>query len=95
MIRVVARNHIKNDKLKEAVKLSMSLVETSRQEEGCLSYDLCQDTNDSQILTMIEEWFSKEALENHLRSDHVRDVFKKVEPLLEKETEIHVYHKVY
>ena len=46
-------------------------VAPTRQEEGCLRYDLFADLSDPTRFTFIEEWTSAEALEAHSRSAHI------------------------
>lgn len=48
-----------------------SYVEPTRQEEGCLRYDLFADLADPTRFTFIEEWTSAETLEAHSRSAHI------------------------
>ncbi|HEU0121979.1 MAG TPA: putative quinol monooxygenase [Bryobacteraceae bacterium] len=48
-----------------------SFVAPTRQEEGCLRYDLFQDLSDPLKFTFIEEWTSQAALEQHSRSAHI------------------------
>ena len=48
-----------------------SFVVPTRQEKGCLRYDLHVDLDDPTKLTFIEEWESREDLEKHGRSEHI------------------------
>jgi len=48
-----------------------SFVEPTRKENGCLRYDLFQDTADPLKFTFIEEWSSPAALERHSKSAHI------------------------
>ena len=94
MIKVVAKNFAEKDKVDEILVLCKELVEATRKEEGCTAYELCKDENDSTILTFIEEWESKEALESHMKTEH----FTRIVPLLgkrmTKESEMNVYTKL-
>lgn len=94
MIKVVAKNFIKKDKIEEVLEHIKELVAITVKEEGCIKYEIYQDENDKSILTMIEEWESKEALNNHMASEH----FKRIVPIIgrfsEKAGEINLYKKV-
>ena len=70
MLKVVAKNYADPKHLDEILKLSRELVELTRGEPGCVSYGVYQDTEHPELLTMIEEWESREALETHLNSAH-------------------------
>lgn len=47
-------------------------VEPTRNEDGCLRYDLFQDISDPLKFTFIEEWISEEALAAHGQSAHIK-----------------------
>lgn len=94
MVKVVARNYIQEHKIEEVMELYKELVELTRKEEGCIKYELYQDEKDKKIVTMIEEWENREALEAHLKSEH----FTRIVPMLGKfrlkETDMNVYNKL-
>lgn len=46
-------------------------VAPTRQEQGCLRYDLFQDVSDPAQFTFMEEWASVADLELHSRSAHI------------------------
>jgi quinol monooxygenase YgiN len=93
MIKVVAKGYFLEGKAEEAIKLYKELVEKTRTEEGCISYSLFRDIEDDSILTMIEEWESKDALDKHFKTEH----FTKLVPMigkLRKSSEVNIYKLV-
>ena len=92
-IRVVAKNYVKPEKVQEFMGLCKNLVEESLKEEGCIEYGLYQDLENSGILTILEEWKDKSSLDEHLNSNHFKEIFPLMSECLEKETEINVYKK--
>ena len=93
MIRVVSKGMFYEEKTDEALKLYEELVVKSQKEKGCISYNLYRDIEDGNILTMMEEWESKEALEEHKKSEH----FTRLVPViskLRKRSELNVYKKI-
>ncbi|HOA20312.1 MAG TPA: putative quinol monooxygenase [Sedimentibacter sp.] len=93
MIKVVAKGYFLEGKAEEAIKLYEELVEKTRKEEGCISYSLFRDIEDDSILTMIEEWESKDALDKHFKTEH----FTKLVPMigkLRKSSEVNIYKLV-
>lgn len=94
MIKVVAKNFIKEDKLNYVIELYEELVNLTRKEEGCSRYELYQDENHPTILTMIEEWESKDVLEKHFKADHLTRIVPKVKEFMIKDTEVNVYNKL-
>lgn len=94
MIKVVARKLVNEGKLEEVVKLYDELVQATRKEDGCIKYELYQDTNDSRVLAVIEEWESKEALDAHMKAEHFTRLVPMIGGLCDKKTDINIYNKV-
>lgn len=94
MIKIVAKNIVKKDKIEEFINLAKTLVElTNQKDEGCISYDLYQDFNNPQILTFIEEWESPAALEKHMAADHFKEIVPKFGAFADGPEEVHLYQK--
>jgi quinol monooxygenase YgiN len=93
MIKVVAKHYVKSDKLKEYLEQARPLVEATVQENGCIKYELFEDVQDPTILTMIEEWVDKDALNKHMASEHFLRIVPILGKLIEKPTEINLYKK--
>lgn len=95
MITVVAKNHIKEDKVNEFLALAKGLVEeTNKNDSGCARYELFQDLSDPQVLTIIEEWGDKESLDSHMASKHFREASASFAGLVEGPAEINLYQKL-
>lgn len=86
MIKVVAENKIKQDRIEEFLALASKLrEETNAKDEGCIHYDLYRDKDDPSVLTFLEEWESMEALEKHMEAEHFKEIVPQFKPLVEKE----------
>ena len=95
MIQIIAKNHIKNDKIGEFLKLAAGLVEDTRKKDsGCIRYELVQDLKNPQLLIMLEEWDSQEALNSHMNSEHFKEVMAASADFFEKAAEIHVCKRI-
>ncbi len=81
-VRVVARLIAFPNKVEEAKALLLGLLEPTRQEPGCLRYDLLQNQADPTDFTFVEEWESPEALDNHLASEHIQVAIQGVPELI-------------
>lgn len=46
------------------------MITPSRNEEGCLLYDIFQYENEPQKFIVVESWVNEEALEGHKHSKH-------------------------
>ncbi|MBL4935620.1 antibiotic biosynthesis monooxygenase [Clostridium sp. YIM B02515] len=93
MITIVSKNIVKEGKAEEFKNLAKELIEESRKEAGCISYNLNQDINNSNILTFIEEWKDKEAIEKHNKSTHFTSIVPKLGELRE-DKELNLYVRV-
>jgi quinol monooxygenase YgiN len=70
------------DRLREEL---LSLVEPSRKEEGCLSYDLHQAIEDPSLFYFYENWASQQDFDEHLQRPHVQEFDQKLDDLGELE----------
>ena len=94
MIKVVAKNFAQEDKVSEIVELCKELVEKTRKEEGCIKYEVYQDSQDAKILTMIEEWENMKALEAHMQTEHFTRIVALLGKRMTKGTEMNLYNKL-
>jgi len=93
MIKVVSKSYLKKGTSKQFIELAKELVDLSRREQGCISYELFQDEKNEEILTFVETWESKEALEAHFNTVH----FKTIVPMqaeLREDKELNIYTQV-
>lgn len=94
MVTVTA--HIKaktglEEKLKEEL---LSLVEPTRSEAGCISYDLYRDQENQSIFMFYESWKSKGDLEQHLQKSYLKNFMAKADELLAEPVTISLWEKV-
>jgi quinol monooxygenase YgiN len=96
MIKVVAKNIVKKEKIDEFIDLAKKLAEaTNSKDEGCIHYDLYQDREDPRILTFIEEWESMEALGRHMAAPHFKEIVPKLDAFADGPEDVHLYQKAY
>ena len=57
------------EKKKEVTQTLLSMIDTARYEEGCLSYEGFCDLEDNYLFSLTEEWASREDLDRHIRSE--------------------------
>ncbi len=80
-LRVVARLTAFPDKVAELKSLLLSIIEPSRQDEGCIKYELLQNQADPTDFTFVEEWESAGLLEVHLASTHLQAAVQQLDGL--------------
>jgi quinol monooxygenase YgiN len=87
-VRVIARLRAKPGKENELRALSVGLLAPTRQEAGCIRYELFVDEANPGDLTFVEEWRDGAALDAHLATAHVQHAMSRVPELLAAELEL-------
>ncbi len=90
-IRVVARVIALPNKIAEFKALALNLVEQTRQESGCIKYELLQNQSDSTDFTFVEEWVSDDAFDVHLKTPHFLDAVSQLDGLVAIAPDIRSY----
>ncbi len=75
-----------------AKSILQQLVEQSRQETGCIKYELLQNIFNEAEFTLVSEWESKGAFQAHLYSKSVEEFFMEDSELLAKTPDTRQYH---
>lgn len=94
MIKIIARSIIKENHLSDALHLYQFLVKETVKEQGCISYELFQELDNPNNLTLIEEWEDEDALQRHTQTPHFVDLVGKLS-LYEKELPVLIYRKLF
>lgn len=94
MLTVVAKAIVKEEKIEEFKKYADEIIKETRKEEGNISYNLYEDSKNSNILTFIEFWRSEEDLQKHFNSKHFKEILPKMEELQKSKTEINIYKEI-
>lgn len=93
-VRVLARVIALPDKVEEAKTVLLSLIRPTRQEPGCIRYELWQERENRTNFNWVEEWESQVALDQHLTSAHFQEANSKLASLLATEPVIGFYQLV-
>ena len=72
----------------------LALVGASRQDRGCISYDLHRSTDDPDVFLFFERWESREDVDRHLEMPHSVLFDEKTEGLLDGPEEITFWEAV-
>lgn len=91
MILVTAKITSKSGDRNNIISKSKDLIESSRLESGCISYDLYESIEDVDVLMMLEQWENREALETHLKTEHFKAFGVAIEDFLDEEMGITIY----
>lgn len=69
MIVITIGMKVYPEKRKEFLQTVRALIDSIRNEKGCISYRLYQDIENENDLILVDEWETQEDLDNHLQSD--------------------------
>ena len=92
-VTVIARIHAKPGMEDETRKVLQGLLAPTRAEAGCINYDMHSSTDDPAQFVFYENWTSKEALDQHLATPHLKAFMAKQSQLLAKPVEITLWEK--
>lgn len=69
------------DSVKEAL---LKLIPLTRDEEGCLQYDLHQDLEDPSYFIFYENWSSRDLWKKHMQTPHLQAYLRATQGMIEK-----------
>ncbi|MFQ5657244.1 MAG: putative quinol monooxygenase [Candidatus Methylomirabilales bacterium] len=90
-LRVIARLKARPEKVNELSAVLMGLIAPTRQEPGCITYEMLQNKQDPTEFTFVEEWTDEAALVSHFGTSHIQDALKKLPDLLAEELDLRRY----
>ncbi|GAB6395561.1 MAG: antibiotic biosynthesis monooxygenase [Bacteroidales bacterium] len=63
----------------ELLNAFRDVIAATRQEEGCISYNVYEDVSNPSTLTFIEYWASQSAIDRHNQTAHLQGFVKALE----------------
>jgi len=90
-LRVLARVSAKADSVEHVRGILIGVVDPTRNEPGCLSYQLLQNRSDPADFVFVEEWENAAAEQAHFSTAHIRDALVKLAGYLAAEPDIRRY----
>ncbi len=91
MIAVAGRVPIKPEQRDKALEATIKMVQATQREAGCLQYHFYSDLEDPNIFHVFEEWETPEALDAHLKTQHMADFMAALPETLAGEPKIMRY----
>jgi quinol monooxygenase YgiN len=92
-LTIIAKIEAKPESLNEVKSAILKLIEPTRNEKGCLQYDLHQDHEKAELFMLVENWESQVLWEAHMQSRHLQEFIKESEGLL-IDLRVHQMYKV-
>ncbi len=90
MIYVIATTQVKPEGRDAYLAGAKDCVAATRQEQGCISYENHASIHDPNLFVVVERWASREDLNAHGRSPHMKTWRALSAPLKETPTEIEI-----
>lgn len=91
MIVVLGSVRVRPDKLEQALALSLSHVQRSRKEPGCIAHAVHIDSENPQRLVFVERWADQAALQVHFAVPESGQFVAALSGLLSEPPEMTVY----
>ena len=83
-LTIIARILAKEEK-RELVKSELlKLIDITRAEEGCISYDLHQDNENPNLFLFYENWTNRDLWQKHMNNPHLAEYLKATEGAVEE-----------
>lgn len=82
-LTIVARILAKPENREQVKAELLKLIEPTREEKGCLNYDLHQDLNNENLFLFFENWETRELWQNHMGNQHLADYLKNTDGMVE------------
>ncbi|MBK5722957.1 antibiotic biosynthesis monooxygenase [Dysgonomonas sp. Marseille-P4677] len=93
-LKIVAIITVKPEAINDILPIFQAVVQSSQEEEGCISYNLHQDIANPTKFIMLEEWESQDAINFHNNTDHFK-IFKEASKDLIEKSEVSILKLVY
>lgn len=93
MIILVAKSRVIDDKVDEYKVLAEELVNESRKEAGCISYNLVHNDSTGEF-AFVEQWKDDKAIELHNNSQHFKTIVPRLGELRECKANIERYEVI-
>lgn len=93
-LTVVAKAKARPGMEKELEKILLESVEKTHLESGCVFYAVHRSVQEPGVFLTYERWLSKQDMENHLSSIHIKQLFEKLPPLVAAPPELNVLETI-
>ncbi|WP_333804928.1 putative quinol monooxygenase [Sulfurospirillum sp.] len=78
-LKIIATIQIKQDHIEMIKQEALKLIVPTRKEVGCLEYFLLQNSEQEDVLIMIETWENEDALAIHFATPHLKQFAQALE----------------
>jgi len=90
-ISVIVNETIKEGQLGAFLEYMREMIALTKEEDGCIAYDLYEATDGSGEIVMVELWESQESLDAHIQSEHFKRLIPGTDVFKAEPTKVKVY----
>lgn len=90
-IHIVARFVARPDSIEALRPILLGMLEPTRQEAGCIRYELINNTADPAEFLFIEEWANQAAIDAHMETPHLKGLVVSTQALLSTPLDVRFY----
>ncbi|NCA99124.1 MAG: antibiotic biosynthesis monooxygenase [Clostridia bacterium] len=91
MIEIIAKGTFKPNCVEIFKQLAHEMIVKTRQESGCVFYQLCRDASDPNTFVFVETWHDQAAIDAHNQSPHFTTIVPQLADLLAEPMEVKLY----
>jgi quinol monooxygenase YgiN len=92
-LRVVVNIKSKPDRVDDLQKALDALAQSTREEDGCLSYEFLQNKSEPTDIVLLEHWRDKAALGAHSKTGHFQKGMEDINEMTSEQIQIAFYKK--
>jgi quinol monooxygenase YgiN len=93
-IHAIAHLHARPDKTDELNALLTSLLEPTREETGCIRFELLQNRQSPTEFAIVSTWHNEQAVQHHIGTSHSQRAITRLADLLASPLDLRFYHAV-
>jgi quinol monooxygenase YgiN len=82
MVLAIGRVRTDTDRRAELVRIGQRVARASREEPGCISYRVYEDSERENDFVFVEEWQSEDALRQHFGTPHVAELMAAIRDVI-------------
>ncbi len=92
MILITMQAKVKPEHKDEAIEAALQMQVATEGEAGCIQYRFWHDLEDPNLIMLLEEWETQDALDAHYRTTHREHFVQLLPKLLATETLVSRYN---
>jgi len=93
-VHAIAVLNARPDKTEELNSLLTSLLEPTRQESGCIRFNLLQNRETPREFAIVSQWHNEQAVQYHIATGHAQLAMSRLPELLAAPLDLRFYHLV-